>query len=61
MEYCMAKWEQREAAREQSQRQQKVAELRERMNADDSKVRKREAERVAEQAVRKGTGMAPRE
>ena len=53
----MAKWEQREKRAEQARQQESVAALRERMSGDDSKVRKRDAERTAEQAVRKGTGL----
>ena len=57
----VAKWEQREKRNEQQRREERVASLRDRMSGDDSRARKREAERTAEQAVRKGTGMLPRE
>ena len=57
----MAKWEEREKRNEQARRADEVGYLRERMSGDDSRARKREAERTAEQAVRKGTGMLPRE
>ena len=57
----MAKWEQRDRLQEAHARQERIRELRDRMSGDDSKARKREAERTAEQAVRKGTGMLPRE
>jgi len=57
----VAKWEQREKRNEQARRADEVGSLRDRMSGDDSRARKREAERTAEQAVRKGTGMPPRE
>ena len=61
MRWSMGKWEERETRNEQARRADEVGYLRDRMSGDDSRARKREAERTAEQAVRKGTGMLPRE
>lgn len=52
----MAKWEQREAAKAEEKRGETIAELRGRMASDDTKVRKRDAEMTAHEAIQKGIG-----